>query len=111
MRSIRPIRLLLIAAAAMLCATAGAAAAIETGAEHAVIMDGESGQVLWAKDADTPSPPASMSKLMTLELLFQRLKDGRVKLTNTFPVSQRAWSTQGSKGFAMIGASCAPRPE
>jgi D-alanyl-D-alanine carboxypeptidase (penicillin-binding protein 5/6) len=81
-----------------------ASAALETAAEHAVLMDGESGQVLWAKDATTPSPPASMSKLMTLELLFQRLKDGRVKLTDTFPVSQRAWSTQGSKGFAMIGA-------
>jgi D-alanyl-D-alanine carboxypeptidase (penicillin-binding protein 5/6) len=81
-----------------------ASAALETAAEHAVLMDGESGQVLWAKDATTPSPPASMSKLMTLELLFQRLKDGRVKLTDTFAVSQRAWSTQGSKGFAMIGA-------
>ncbi len=81
-----------------------ASAAIETAAEHGIVMDGESSQVLWAKDATTPSPPASMSKLMTLELLFQRLKDGRVKLTDTFPVSQRAWSTQGSKGFAMIGA-------
>jgi D-alanyl-D-alanine carboxypeptidase (penicillin-binding protein 5/6) len=81
-----------------------ASAAFETTAEHAVLMDGDTGQVLWAKDATTPSPPASMSKLMTLELLFQRLKDGRVKLTETFPVSQRAWSTQGSKGFAMIGA-------
>ena len=79
-------------------------AAFETAAEHAVLMDGDTGQVLWAKDATTPSPPASMSKLMTLELLFQRLKDGRVKLADTFPVSQRAWSTQGSKGFAMIGA-------
>src|SRR5689334_2526108 len=81
-----------------------ATAALETRAEHAVLMDGETGQVLWAKDATTPSPPASMSKLMTLDLLFERLKDGRVKLTDTFPVSQRAWSTQGSKGFAMIGA-------
>jgi D-alanyl-D-alanine carboxypeptidase (penicillin-binding protein 5/6) len=79
-------------------------AAVETSAEHAVIMDGASGQVLWAKNDDMPTPPASMSKLMTLELLFQRLKDGRVKLTDTFPVSQRAWSTQGSKGFAPLGA-------
>jgi D-alanyl-D-alanine carboxypeptidase (penicillin-binding protein 5/6) len=81
-----------------------ASAALETAAEHGILMDGETGQVLWEKNATTPSPPASMSKLMTLELLFQRLKDGRVKLTDSFPVSQRAWSTQGSKGFAMIGA-------
>ena len=56
-----------------------ATAAIATNAEHAILMDGDSGQVLWAKDAYVPMPPASMSKLMTIELLFQRLKDGRVK--------------------------------
>ena len=49
-----------------------AAAAIATNAEHAILMDGDSGQVLWAKDAFTPMPPASMSKLMTIELLFKR---------------------------------------
>jgi D-alanyl-D-alanine carboxypeptidase (penicillin-binding protein 5/6) len=44
-----------------------------------------------------------MSKLMTLELLFQRLKDGRVKLTDTFAVSEAAWRTGGSKGFVRVG--------
>src|SRR5580698_1230968 len=81
-----------------------AQAAIETSAEHALIMDAQTGQVLWQKDGLLPMPPASMSKLMTIELLFQRLKDGRVKLTDTFPVSQRAWSTQGSKMFVELGA-------
>src|SRR5579862_9013995 len=104
MRSLRCLSLLLVAIGVMSFGVQSASAAMETAAEHAVLMDGETGQVLWAKDATTASPPASMSKLMTLELLFQRLKDGRVKLTDTFPVSQRAWSTQGSKGFAMIGA-------
>ena len=80
-----------------------AQAAIETSAEHALIMDAQTGQVLWQKDGLLPMPPASMSKLMTIELLFQRLKDGRVKLTDTFPVSQRAWSTQGSKMFVELG--------
>ena len=98
----RSLRFLLPLFAAVALSTGAAQAAMETSAEHALLMDGESGQVLWAKDADTPSPPASMSKLMTLELLFQRLRDGRVKLTDTFAVSQRAWSTQGSKGFAML---------
>lgn len=85
--------------------SAGSAQAlIFTDAEHAVLMDGDTGEVLWAKDADTPMPPASMSKLMTLELLFQRLKDGRVKLTDTFPVSERAWRTQGSKMFVELGS-------
>src|ERR1700748_670183 len=81
-----------------------AQAAIETSAEHGLIMDGQTGQVLWQKDGLTPMPPASMSKLMTIELLFQRLKDGRVKLTDTFPVSEQAWRTQGSKMFVELGA-------
>src|ERR1700748_3747687 len=80
-----------------------AQAAIETSAEHGLIMDGQTGQVLWQKDGLVPMPPASMSKLMTIELLFQRLKDGRVKLTDTFPVSEAAWRTGGSKGFVRVG--------
>src|SRR5438477_1964445 len=104
MRITRVFSLLIVTIGTACFAAQSACAALETRAEHAVLMDGETGQVLWAKDATTPSPPASMSKLMTLELLFQRLKDHRVKLTDTFAVSQRAWSTQGSKGFAMIGA-------
>src|SRR6185436_12609141 len=64
----------------------------------------QTGQVLWQKDGMTPMPPASMSKLMTIDLLFQRIKDGRVKLTDTFPVSERAWRTQGSKMFVELGS-------
>jgi D-alanyl-D-alanine carboxypeptidase (penicillin-binding protein 5/6) len=78
-------------------------AAISTNAEHALIMDGESGQVLWAKDGFVPMPPASMSKLMTVEIIFKELKDGRIKLTDRFPVSEAAWRTGGSKGFTRVG--------
>ena len=82
---------------------APARAAMNTSAEHAILMDADTGQVLWEKDGFAPMPPASMSKLMTLELLFQRLKDGRVKLTDTFSVSEAAWRTGGSKGFVRVG--------
>lgn len=82
-----------------------AAASIETGAQHGVLMDAATGQVLWQKDAHVPMPPASMSKLMTLDLLFQRLKDGRIKLTDKFPVSAKAWRTGGSKMFVKVGTS------
>jgi D-alanyl-D-alanine carboxypeptidase (penicillin-binding protein 5/6) len=91
----------------LLIAATPAYAAMDTTAEHAILMDGDSGQVLWAKDAFTPMPPASMSKLMTLELLFQRLKDGRVKLTDKFPVSENAWRTGGSKMFVSVGSQIA----
>jgi len=95
------------ATAALLLAAlaAPASAMMNSNAEHAVLMDGPTGQVLWAKDAYTAVPPASMSKLMTLELLFQRLKDHRMKLDETLPVSQRAWSTQGSKMFVTLNSN------
>lgn len=80
-----------------------AAAVIGTDAEHAVLMDAQTGAVLWEKDGYKAMPPASMSKLMTIELLFQRLKDGRVKLTDKFAVSAAAWKTGGSKGFVRVG--------
>ena len=88
----------------LMLTAAPAAATIDTSAEHGLLMDGESGQVLWQKDGFVPMPPASMSKLMTLELLFQRLKDGRLKLSDTLPVSERAWRTQGSKMFVSLGS-------
>jgi len=101
-------RRLVLIAIAVFFAAAGfqqpAYALVETSAEHAVLMDGDTGQVLWEKDADVPMPPASMSKLMTLELLFSRLKDGRVKLTDKFSVSDRAWKTGGSKMFVSTGS-------
>src|ERR1700743_3679742 len=97
-------RRLLVVLPLLLACAIPAEAAIETSAEHALIMDAQTGQILWQKDGLAPMPPASMSKLMTIDLLFQRIKDGRVKLTDTFPVSERAWRTQGSKMFVELGA-------
>jgi len=91
----------------LLAAVLPARAAMDTNAEHALLMDADSGQILWQKDGLTPQPPASMSKLMTLDVLFQRLADGRIKLTDTLPVSERAWRTQGSKMFVELGARIA----
>jgi len=80
-----------------------ARAEITTTARHGIILDADSGEVLWAKDAFSPMPPASMSKQMTIDLLFSRLKDGRVKLGSTFVVSQRAWAERsGSEMFVNI---------
>jgi D-alanyl-D-alanine carboxypeptidase (penicillin-binding protein 5/6) len=95
----------LLLALPFLLAIAPAQAALDTNAEHALLMDGESGQILWQKDGLTPMAPASMSKLMTTELIFQRLKDGRLKLTDTFLVSEAAWrhNLNGSSSFVRIG--------
>ena len=95
----------LMGAALFLAVALGAAQAeIATTANHALLMDAPSGQVLWQKDGFVPMPPASMSKLMTIDLLFQRIKDGRIKLTDTFPVSERAWRERsGSEMFVRVG--------
>ncbi len=85
--------------------SAPASAMLNTQAEHAVLMDAATGKILWDKNGDVPFPPASMSKLMTLDVLFQQLKDGRVKLTDKFLVSAKAWQTGGSKMFVKVGTS------
>jgi D-alanyl-D-alanine carboxypeptidase (penicillin-binding protein 5/6) len=80
----------------------GPASAIETNARAAVIVDVETGETLFDKDADTPIPPASMSKLMTAEVVFSRLKSGELTLDTTFKVSERAWAMGGSKMFTNL---------
>ena len=76
----------------------------ETKAKHAILMDADANLVLFEKDADTLAPPASMSKLMTLAIVFRELKAGRLKLEDQFKVSEHAWRTGGapSGGSAMF---------
>jgi serine-type D-Ala-D-Ala carboxypeptidase (penicillin-binding protein 5/6) len=74
-------------------------AAFETRAPTAWVYDQTTGTVLLAKNADQPLPPASMSKIMTLNMLFEALRDGRVSLSTPFTVSQRAKAMGGSTMF------------
>ncbi len=78
--------------------------AIDTVAKQAFLMDANTHAVLLNKEGDTLMHPSSMSKLMTLYILFSRLKEGRVKLDSKFSVSEKAWRTQGSKTFVGIGS-------
>ncbi len=59
-------------------------------------MDEESGTVIFQKDADTAMEPASMAKLMTLAVVFNEIRSGRVSLTDEFFVSEHAWRTGGA---------------
>ena len=88
----------LFLATALILSTA-AAHAFETRATAAWVYDVTSGIVLMDKNADQPLPPASMSKLMTLNMLFEALRDGRVTMDTTFPVSARAHAMGGSTMF------------
>jgi D-alanyl-D-alanine carboxypeptidase (penicillin-binding protein 5/6) len=73
--------------------------AFETRARAAFVMDVTTGTVLLAKDADQSLPPASMSKLMTLYLAFEAVRDGRLSLDERLPVSSHAMSYGGSTMF------------
>jgi D-alanyl-D-alanine carboxypeptidase (penicillin-binding protein 5/6) len=94
MTRIRLVALILAALAAALPALA-----FDTRARSAWVYDLTNDTVLLAKNADTPLPPASMSKLMTLNMLFEALKDGRVRLDDRFGVSARARAMGGSTMF------------
>ena len=78
------------------------AAPFETAAREAMLIDASTGTVLFEKDSDRRMPPASMSKLMTIYLAFEALKEGRLKLTDKLSVSERAWKMGGSKMFVMV---------
>lgn len=76
---------------------------IDIQARQAFMMDFDTGAVLLAKDADSRMYPASMTKLMTAYLVFERLKNGTLSLDDAFPVSEKAWHKQGSKMFVEVG--------
>ena len=76
-----------------------ARAAYETQSTSAFLYDVTTDTILFEKNADTPLPPASMSKLMTLYMLFEALREGRVTLDTTFGVSTKARQMGGSTMF------------
>jgi D-alanyl-D-alanine carboxypeptidase (penicillin-binding protein 5/6) len=76
---------------------------VDTVAKWAFIQDFTTGAVLLDKGADEPMPPSSMTKLMTIYLVYEQLKKGQIKLTDTVTVSARAAAMGGSKMFIEVG--------
>ena len=74
----------------------------ETPAKQAILIDHATGTVLFSKNSEQAMPPSSMSKLMTLYMLFDRLAAGGLKMDDTFPVSKKAWRMGGSKMFVRV---------
>jgi D-alanyl-D-alanine carboxypeptidase (penicillin-binding protein 5/6) len=70
--------------------------AFDTKASHAILMDYESGTVIFQKNADDPIEPASTAKLMTLAVVFDQLRTGRIKLDDQFYISDHAWKDGGA---------------
>lgn len=89
-----------IPAALLFLLLAGPVAAIaqqfESRAPFALMIDAETGTVLYAKEPDRPFPPASLAKLMTAEVVFDALKRGKVTLDDMFYVSDDTWRRGGA---------------
>ena len=72
-------------------------------AREAYLLDLSTGAVLFEKNADVRMPPASMSKLMTVYMVFEALANGEIAMDTRFNVSEKAWRMQGSKMFVGLG--------
>ncbi|MCQ0986207.1 D-alanyl-D-alanine carboxypeptidase family protein [Jiella marina] len=69
---------------------------VKTEASQALLIDGESGTVLLQKNPDQPFPPASLAKMMTMEVVFEAIEAGRISLDTEYPISVHAWRTGGA---------------
>ena len=101
--------LLAILRAGLIAVTLGSlgavpASALDTEAREAILMDYDTRQILFEKNADKPMPPSSMTKIMTVFLAFERLREGRMTLSDEIPISETAWRKGGSKMFVEVGS-------
>ena len=87
----------LLLASLLLSSTYVCAEELTTAASHALLMDADTGTILFEKNADEKMHPASMSKLMTAYLIFEALKKGQYTLDTEFIVSDNAWEKGGAK--------------
>ncbi len=76
---------------------------ITTSAKYAIVMDYDTKNILYNKAAESRIYPASMSKLMTLYILFEEITQGKINLDTQFYVSKKAWKKGGSKMFVEVG--------
>ncbi|MBT3401704.1 MAG: D-alanyl-D-alanine carboxypeptidase, partial [Rhodospirillaceae bacterium] len=93
---------LALVAPATIAPTHAAPPTFQTTARQAVLIDFDTGAVLFEKNSDAPMFPASMSKIMTSVLVFDELRAGRLQLDSTFRVSEKAWRMGGSKMFVGV---------
>ncbi len=94
--AIQRILIILLILVVGVLSTSAQAQLFETKAKQAFLMDSESGSILFQKDADALIPPASLAKLMTMEVVFHALSTGELNLEDTFTISENAWRRGGS---------------
>jgi len=87
--------LLVLVAGVVSLAPPARAQGFQTLAPHALLMDADTGTVLFEKAADEPFAPASMAKMMTVEIIFNELTQGRLNMDSEFAISENAWRKGG----------------
>src|SRR3712207_2364407 len=110
----RRLRLALVVVTGFVAAVMGGgspavAQSFTTLAAQAILVDADTGTVLFEKAADELMAPASMAKVMAVEVIFNEIKQGRLTLDNEFVVSENAWrkgggSSSGSSMFAQLNS-------
>jgi len=85
------------------------AAEITSPAKQAYVTDFATGKVLFSKNADAPMKPASMAKIMTVFVAFQRIADGQLDMDDKFTISEKAWKKGGSRTFLEVGKTVSVR--
>src|SRR5690349_9227231 len=75
-------------------------AAFETKAAQAFMIEASTGTILLAKDENRPISPASLAKLMTMDVVFDAISRGQITLDTDYPVSENAWRTGGAPSRA-----------
>ncbi|NJO53728.1 MAG: D-alanyl-D-alanine carboxypeptidase [Bacteroidales bacterium] len=99
------IRAIFLVAAVLTSVRAASAADVyQTSVPYAILVDYDSGSVLFEKAADVPVPPASLTKMMTMAVVFQAIQDGKISVDDEFVISEHAWRHGGapSGGSAMF---------
>lgn len=94
---------LTIAAFCMSAANVWAEGEIETEAKSVIVMEASTGRVLYEENADEPLPPASVTKIMTLLLVMEAIRDNKISLSDMVTVSERAASMGGSQVYLEPG--------
>lgn len=87
-----------LAALSLFEAGGARAQSFQTAAPHAILVDADSGSVLFEKGADEPFSPASMAKLMTTEIVFNEIRRGRLTMDSEFQITEDAWRRGGAGG-------------
>jgi D-alanyl-D-alanine carboxypeptidase (penicillin-binding protein 5/6) len=85
-----------VAAPANIGLVGGKTGDFDTTAPYVILLDAATGTVLFEKYADTPTPPSSMAKLMTAEIIFNELKQGNITLDTEYMTSENAWRKGGA---------------